>query len=79
MFNNSTLKGPNGTHKCLVSELVGPSVSDMIEAHFSDGRLPGNLSKRIAKQALIRLDTLHQRRIGHGVGPAYSSHLEYRK
>lgn len=66
MLDDFNLEGPNGTHKCLVFELLGPSVPDIIETHFSDGRLPGNLAKDIAKQTLTGLDTLHQHNIGHG-------------
>lgn len=66
MLDDFDLTGPNGSHKCLVLELVGPSVPDIIEKHFSDGRLPGIQAKGIAKQALIGLDTLHQHKIGHG-------------
>lgn len=66
MFDAFDLMGPNGTHECLVFELVGPSVPDMIKTHFPDGRLPGDLAKRITKQTLIGLDTLHQHNICHG-------------
>ncbi|BCR88234.1 serine/threonine-protein kinase [Aspergillus chevalieri] len=60
------LEGPNGTHRCLVFELLGPSVPDMIDARFSDGRLPGKLAKTIAKQVVSGLEFLHQEKIGHG-------------
>ncbi|KAJ5550785.1 hypothetical protein N7461_005483 [Penicillium sp. DV-2018c] len=66
MLDDFDLKGPNGSHKCLVYELLGPSVPDIIDAKFPDGRLPGKLAKTIAKQCLIGLDSLHQRKIGHG-------------
>ncbi|CAI7614278.1 unnamed protein product [Penicillium viridicatum] len=66
MLDDFDLKGPNGTHKCLVYELLGPNVPDIIDANFPDGRLPGKLAKAIAKQCLIGLDSLHQRKIGHG-------------
>ncbi|KAA8641520.1 uncharacterized protein ATNIH1004_011656 [Aspergillus tanneri] len=66
MLDSFNLEGPNGAHKCLVFELLGPSVPDIIDARFPDGRLPGKLAKAIAKQALFGLDTLHQQKIGHG-------------
>ncbi|KAK9251861.1 CMGC/SRPK protein kinase [Lipomyces tetrasporus] len=66
MLDDFDLEGPNGTHKCLVFELLGPSIPDTIDARFPDGRLPGKLAKVIAKQALFGLDTLHQQKIGHG-------------
>ena len=60
------LEGPNGTHRCLVFELLGPSVPNMIDTHFSDGRLPGKLAKAIAKHVVYGLEFLHQEKIGHG-------------
>ncbi|KAJ5755267.1 protein kinase [Penicillium manginii] len=66
MLDHFDLKGPNGSHKCLVYELLGPNVPDIIDASFPDGRLPGKLAKIIAKQCLIGLDSLHQLKIGHG-------------
>jgi serine/threonine-protein kinase SRPK3 len=66
MLDDFDLNGPNGSHKCLVYELLGPNVLGTIHAHFPDGRLPGKLAKGIAKQCLIGLDSLHQRKIGHG-------------
>jgi hypothetical protein len=32
MLDDFHLKGPNGSHKCLVYELLGPNVPDMIDA-----------------------------------------------
>ncbi|BCS18640.1 uncharacterized protein APUU_11468S [Aspergillus puulaauensis] len=66
LLDDFDLAGPNGTHKCLVFELLGPSIPETVDVHFPDGRLPGKLAKTIAKQALIGLDTLHQHNIGHG-------------
>lgn len=66
LIDNFQLDGPNGTHCCLVFELLGPSVPDMIDMRFSDGRLPGALAKAITKQALLGLDFLHQQKIAHG-------------
>lgn len=66
MLDDFDLVGPNGVHKCIVYELLGPNVPDVIDAHFPGGRLPGRLAKVIAKQSLIGLDGLHQHNIGHG-------------
>ncbi|OAX84919.1 CMGC/SRPK protein kinase [Emergomyces africanus] len=66
MLDDFDLKDPNGCHKCLVYELLGPNIPDAINAHFYDGRLPGMLAKVIAKQSLIALDSLHQQKIGCG-------------
>ncbi|KAJ6089380.1 hypothetical protein N7467_004596 [Penicillium canescens] len=60
------IQGPNGEHKCLVYELLGPNIPGTINTLFSSGRLPGRLAKAIAKQALIGLDDLHKGGIGNG-------------
>ncbi|KAI0809592.1 kinase-like protein [Xylaria sp. FL0064] len=66
MLDHFQLDGPNGTHDCLVLELLGPSVPDLLDARFRGERLPGKLAKKIAEQALLGLDYLHQQKIGHG-------------
>lgn len=66
MLDFFDIQGPNGDHKCLVYELLGPNIPDTINTHFTSGRLPGRLAKAIAKQVLIGLDGLHQGGIGHG-------------
>ena len=66
LLDNFDLKGPNGSHNCLVYELLGCNIPDTIDAHFPTGRLPGRLAKIIAKQSLIGLDGLHQMNIAHG-------------
>lgn len=73
LLDSFDLRGPNGSHKCLVQELLGPNIPDAIDAYFPSRRLPGKLAKVIAKQALIGLDSLHQRGVGHGGKP----HLKY--
>lgn len=66
MLDHFECNGPNGCHDCLVLELLGPSVSDLVERYYRDRRLPGKLAKDIAKQALLGLGSLHHHRIGHG-------------
>ncbi|OJJ49012.1 hypothetical protein ASPZODRAFT_2120726 [Penicilliopsis zonata CBS 506.65] len=66
LLDDFDLEGANGRHKCLVIELIGPSIPEMITARFHDGRLPGKVAKAIAKQALSGLDALHQQKIAHG-------------
>jgi serine/threonine protein kinase len=66
LLDQFNIKGPNGSHQCLVYELLGPSVPDVADAKFPGGRLPGKLAKAITKQSLIALADLHQLGIGHG-------------
>ena len=64
MTDSFQISGPNGTHECLVLELLGPSVAGYLDARSME-RLPGTLAKTIAKQALLGLCFLHERRIAH--------------
>ena len=65
MQDSFQISGPNGTHECLVLELLGPSVADLLDAHSGIERLPGALAKTIAKQALLGLCVLHELKIAH--------------
>jgi non-specific serine/threonine protein kinase len=66
--------GPNGTHKCLVFEPMGPSVNSMVEElpQFKPRmwgmkiRYPPRMAKNILKQSLQGLAFLHRNDIAHG-------------
>ncbi|KAM3446439.1 hypothetical protein MY3296_009673 [Beauveria thailandica] len=66
--------GPNGTHKCLVLEPMGPTVNSMVEElpQFKPRRrqmrvrYPLNVAKRILKQSLQALAFLHSNGVAHG-------------
>lgn len=60
------LDGPNGNHECLVLELLGPSVPEVLDVRFVDNRLPAELAKKVARETLLGLDFLYQHGIGHG-------------
>ncbi|KAK4129914.1 kinase-like protein [Trichocladium antarcticum] len=66
MLDSFTLAGPNGTHDCLVLELLGPSVADIVELYCKDDRLSASLAKSFASQAMQGLDFLACHNIGHG-------------
>lgn len=65
---------PNGVHKCLVFEPMGPSVNTMVEElpQFKPRkrgmkvRYPPWMAKRILKQSLQGLAFLHENGIAHG-------------
>jgi serine/threonine-protein kinase SRPK3 len=64
MLDHFTHAGPNGSHNCLVLELLGPSVADYLDG--GTNRLPGNVAKRIAKDTLLGLQYLHKKGVAHG-------------
>ncbi|KAG6261908.1 hypothetical protein E4U47_008058 [Claviceps purpurea] len=66
VLDHFTLAGPNGTHNCLVLELVGPNVAEFVDSYCIDHRLPAKLAKLFAKQALQGLDFLVANGIVHG-------------
>ena len=67
MLDNFVVSGPNGVHKFIVYELLGPSILSLLDRiYFPDDRLPGNIAKRVSYEALLGLGFLHELRIGHG-------------
>ncbi|KAH9891394.1 protein kinase-like domain-containing protein [Xylariomycetidae sp. FL2044] len=66
LLDHFTIVGPNGSHNCLVLELLGPNVADVVDLYCKDGRLPSKLAKSFVKQALQGLDFLAVNNIGHG-------------
>ncbi|RBR16009.1 hypothetical protein FVER53590_11132 [Fusarium verticillioides] len=66
MLDHFTLVGPNGSHDCLVLELVGPNVADIVDKHLKDSRLPSNAARLFSKQILQGLDFLSASNICHG-------------
>jgi serine/threonine-protein kinase SRPK3 len=52
-------KGPNGTHVCMVSEVLGENLLGLIKRHQNKG-VPMHLVKQIAKQVLLGLDYMHR-------------------
>ena len=67
-------EGPNGIHRCLVFEAMGPSVNTMVEElpQFKPRkwgmkvRYPAWMAKSILKQAIQALAILHGNGIAHG-------------
>lgn len=66
MQGHIQLHGPNGIHDCLVLEILGSSAGDLLDQYFCNERLTAILAKRIAKQILLGLCSLHDQGIAHG-------------
>lgn len=63
-------QGPNGTHQCLVFELLGPTL-DMVTSDYSDyddreERLEPDTVLRISEQLLNAIAFVHEAGYGHG-------------
>lgn len=61
VWDEFVVRGPNGTHQCFVSELLGASVALAKEAG-----LPKSAAKAIAAQVASGLAYLHEHQIIHG-------------
>jgi serine/threonine protein kinase len=61
--------GPNGTHQCLVFELLGPSVDKVLgDYRESHERLEPEIILRMSRQLLEGIEFIHSAGIGHGGG-----------
>ncbi|KAL8648315.1 MAG: hypothetical protein Q9210_005060 [Variospora velana] len=58
-------EGPNGTHSCIVLELLGPRVDAEAE-HHKDNRLPGSIAWETCKQTAQAVEYVHANGIAHG-------------
>ncbi|GAB1733419.1 hypothetical protein NU195Hw_g8980t1 [Hortaea werneckii] len=65
LFQDFTLDGPNGTHSCLVTELLGPSVPFATE-RSPDGRLPGRVAWQAVRDITKALAFVHSEGIVYG-------------
>jgi serine/threonine-protein kinase SRPK3 len=52
-------KGPNGTHVCMVFEVLGENLLGLIKRHQQKG-VPAHVVKQISKQILLGLDYMHR-------------------
>lgn len=58
--------GPNGKHQCIVTELLGPSLSSDIEDLYPTEVFPAAISKAILRQVACAVQFLHRNNIVHG-------------
>jgi serine/threonine-protein kinase SRPK3 len=66
LLDHFHVEGPNGKHECLVLELLGPSISDVVGLSCDSRRLLGKTAKATVQQALAGLAFLHKHGIAHG-------------
>ena len=60
-------EGPNGSHQCLVLELLGPTVSLTVKDYFEVGdRLDTEDILKISKQLLVAVAFMHKDGCAHG-------------
>ncbi|BFZ61341.1 serine/threonine protein kinase, CMGC [Saitoella coloradoensis] len=59
LLDNFEHRGPNGTHICMVFEVLGENLLGLIKRYNHRG-VPTHLVKQITKQVLLGLDYLHR-------------------
>ncbi|KAI0107101.1 kinase-like domain-containing protein [Nemania sp. FL0031] len=66
LFDRFIVEGPGGKHQCLVLELLGPNIFQLVEETSQNYRLPAAVAKRAAHQVFKAIDFLGQQKIAHG-------------
>ena len=74
LLDEFVISGPNGRHRCLVSEAAGCSVAQSKEASTT-WKFPANVARAISAQVLLGLDYIHSCGVVHGGKSETSSHL----
>jgi serine/threonine-protein kinase SRPK3 len=64
MLDDFEIRGPNGIHRCIVAEVLGPSINDV--GSFGDARLPLPVARKLAVQFAKGLAYIHSRGVIHG-------------
>lgn len=59
LLDHFTHRGPNGSHVCMVFEVLGENLLGLIKRYHHRG-VPEHICKQIAKQVLLGLDYMHR-------------------
>jgi len=76
LLDHFTIHGPNGHHLCLVSELMGPSVSALSDCPGITGdrrRMQPAFTRNIGRQVVLALKFMHSKQLCHGGAFKYRS------
>jgi len=66
MLDHFDHQGPNGLHRCIITELLGPSLASNIEELYDDEIFPPEIAKRFVFQVAMGIKYLHKRNVVHG-------------
>ncbi|ERT03330.1 CMGC/SRPK protein kinase [Sporothrix schenckii ATCC 58251] len=67
VFDTFQHTGPNGVHNCIVTEVLGPTLADLLDEYRPDeNTLPPDVVLRVSRQLLQGLDFTHHAGIAHG-------------
>lgn len=69
-------EGPNGSHQCLVLELLGPSVAYDVKNDYADSeRIEPETFLRITRQLLEGLASVHRAGYAQGVKNSFTDNI----
>ena len=66
MLDEFTIHGPNGNHRCLVTEVLGPSIGSLAEEDQSLYMFPLAVVRKVAVQLAHAVSRIHECGIVHG-------------
>ena len=69
LLDDFLVSGPNGNHRCFISEALSPTVLDVKES-FNCDLLPLDIARRITVQLALGLANIHSCGIVHGGKPS---------
>jgi serine/threonine protein kinase len=60
------VEGPNGTHQCIVTEVLGPSIGADVDEIYIEERYPIEIAKKLVAQVICGIAYLHSCGVVHG-------------
>ncbi|KAJ6613433.1 kinase-like domain-containing protein [Mycena sp. CBHHK59/15] len=60
------VEGPNGTHQCIVTEVLGPSIGTDVDEIYDEERYPIEIAKKLVAQVIRGVAYLHSCGVVHG-------------
>lgn len=66
LLDDFKIEGPNGTHQCIVTEVLGPSLTSGTELVYGEERFPIGVAKRLVSEVLRGVEFLHSKGVIHG-------------
>jgi serine/threonine-protein kinase SRPK3 len=65
-FDDFKVEGPNGTHQCIVSEVLGPSIGTDVDEIYDEEWYPIEIAKMLVAQVIRGVAYLHSCGVVHG-------------
>lgn len=65
-FDDFKVEGPNGTHQCIVTEVLGPSIGADVDEVYDEDRYPIEIAKMLVAQVIRGVAYLHSCGVAHG-------------